>query len=66
MNGPGELQIKKIPIPQPKWGEVLVKMECAPIYPSDIYYMKGEYDESNIFQTKYPSCPGVEGSGTIV
>ena len=66
MDSPGELQMKKIPIPQPAWGEVLIKVECAPINPSDLYYMKGDYDKSDVMTTKYPTSPGWEGSGTIV
>jgi NADPH2:quinone reductase len=31
--------VKQIPVP--RTGEVLIKVECAPINPSDIYYMTG-------------------------
>jgi NADPH:quinone reductase len=57
----GPLTIGTVKVPQPLDGEVLVKMACAPVNPSDLLRIKsisGEYIDSFI--------PGIEGSGTIV
>jgi NADPH:quinone reductase len=57
----GPLTIGTVKVPQPKDGEVLVKMACAPVNPSDFMRIKsisGESIDSFI--------PGIEGSGTIV
>ena len=35
--------LKLVPIPVPKSGQILVKMEAAPINPGDIAFMKGLY-----------------------
>ena len=49
-------------LPKPRSGQVLIKVECAVINPSDIYMMQGNY--SGTFE--YPLTPGAEGSGTVV
>lgn len=51
-----------IEVPQPRSGQVLIKVECAVINPSDIYMMQGDYNG----EFKYPLTPGAEGSGTVV
>lgn len=33
---PGKQQLKRIPIPVPASGEVLIKVDCAPINISDV------------------------------
>jgi len=40
-------------------------MAC-PINPSDLYYMKGWYDDYDLFKTTYPNAPGWEGAGLVV
>lgn len=62
----GSLQIQRIPIPEPVSGEVLIKCMAAPLNPSDIYMMKGYYDENECFKITYPNVPGVEGAGLVV
>jgi NADPH:quinone reductase-like Zn-dependent oxidoreductase len=49
-------------IPVPADGEVLIKVECAVLNPSDLYHIRGDYNG----EYKYPLTPGVEGSGTVV
>ena len=49
-------------IPKPRSGQVLIKVECAVINPSDIYMMQGKYNGN----FTYPLTPGAEGSGTVV
>ena len=45
-----------------KPGQVLIKVECAVINPSDIYMMQGNYNGTY----EYPVTPGGEGSGTVI
>ena len=49
-------------IPVPGDGQILIKVEFAPLHPSDLYFMQGKY-ATNI---DYPVVPGGEGSGTVV
>lgn len=58
--------MKKIPVPKPQWNEVLIKVMAAPINPSDIAFMKGFYDEYQLFKIPYPNSPGWEGAGIVV
>jgi NADPH2:quinone reductase len=61
MEAGGKLLIKSIPVPEPGPGEVLVKMTAAPINPSDLANLSGDY-----LTGSWPFTPGLEGSGTIV
>lgn len=47
--------------PQPSVGEVLVKVQAAPINPSDIAFVRGGYN----IQKSLPAIPGFEGTGII-
>jgi NADPH:quinone reductase-like Zn-dependent oxidoreductase len=58
----GELFYEETPVPLPGKGEVLVKMEYAPVNPSDLSFLQGSYAE----KPSYPAIPGIEGSGTVV
>lgn len=58
----GKLLIDEVPVPKPGKGEVLVKMEYAPINPSDLSFLNGSYANKPV----YPVVPGIEGSGTVV
>jgi NADPH:quinone reductase-like Zn-dependent oxidoreductase len=72
--GEGKWEIEKIPVPRPGPGEVLVKIECAPVNPSDTYFIRGMYkslgadseNEEKMAAFKYPTAPGWEGSGTVI
>lgn len=57
----GILKIEQVPVPDPGPGEVLVKMDAAPLNPSDLALLAGGYMERS-----YPFTPGLEGSGTVV
>lgn len=40
---------------------------AAPLNPSDMYMLKGMYDENGgVFKINYPTVPGWEGSGIVV
>ena len=39
---------------------------AAPINPSDLYCMKGMYDDFDLFKTTYPGAPGWEGAGLVI
>lgn len=49
-------------IPVPASGQVLIRVECGVINPTDTYFMSGQYNGTY----DYPLVPGVEGSGTVV
>lgn len=53
-------------MPEPRSGEILVKVMAAPLNPSDMYMLKGFYDEGECFKITYPIVPGWEGSGVVV
>ena len=55
------LIVEQVPIPRPGPGELLIKMDAAPVNPSDLALLAGGYMERS-----YPFTPGLEGSGTVV
>ena len=55
-------QVHEVPRPQPQSGQVLVRMESAPINPSDLQYILGHY----AIKPTLPAIPGFEGAGTVV
>lgn len=62
---PGEpasvLNMTDMPRPEPKSGEVLVRMLAAPVNPSDLMYIRGQYT----FPPLCPATPGFEGVGVV-
>ncbi len=48
--------------PIPAKGQVLIKVECGVINPTDTYFMAGKYNGNY----EYPLVPGLEGSGTVI
>lgn len=59
----GRLQVRRLPVPKPGPGDVLVRMAASTINPSDIGFM---YSTSGYSDRKLPVTPGIEGSGTVV
>ncbi len=55
------LRVKDIAPPQPKPGEVLVRMLLSPVNPSDLMTVRGVYGK----QPKLPATPGYEGVGVV-
>ena len=59
---PGSLPVvEEIPVPEPGPGEVLIKIEAAPVNPSDLGSIK-----RNLAGDFKPFTPGLEGAGTVV
>jgi NADPH:quinone reductase-like Zn-dependent oxidoreductase len=56
------LRIEERPVPAPGRGEVLVRMEAAPVNPSDLLFLQGLYG----VKKQLPTVPGWEGAGTVV
>lgn len=61
--GPPEqvLFIRDIPVPQPGFGEVRVRMLTSPINPSDLMFIQGVYS----VKPTLPAVPGFEGVGVV-
>jgi NADPH2:quinone reductase len=59
----GPLVIRRLPVPKPGPGQVLVRMAAATINPSDIGFLSGH---GTYAERKLPVIPGLEGSGTVV
>jgi NADPH:quinone reductase len=58
----GVLQVRDVPPPpEPKRGEVRVRMLASPINPSDLLMIRGEYGRQN----PLPMTPGFEGVGVV-
>jgi len=55
------LQVRDVPKPEPRRGEVLVRMLASPINPSDIMYVEGRYT----IKPDLPATPGFEGVGVV-
>ena len=62
--GPREdvLQYEEVPVPEPKRGEVLIKIEAASLNRADLSLRKGAY---RISPDQLPVIPGREFAGTI-
>jgi NADPH:quinone reductase-like Zn-dependent oxidoreductase len=55
------LLLRDVPVPQPKRGEVRVRMLACPINPSDVMTIRGQYGR----QPPLPATPGFEGVGIV-
>lgn len=56
------LEISEVPIPKPKSGELLVKLEACGVCHSDVHFWKGEHE----LPGPLPQIMGHEGIGRIV
>ena len=56
------LTVEDIPTPQPKLGQVLIKMAAAAVNPSDLVFLRNQYG----VKKKLPVVPGFEGAGTVM
>src|SRR5579871_4848447 len=55
------LQVRELPEPQPGFRQVRVRMLAAPMNPSDMLTVQGQYGK----QPKLPATPGYEGVGVV-
>lgn len=62
LSGPEQFKTDTISLPSLKAGQVLVKMAFAPVNPSDLAFLTGNYGLKKAF----PVVPGLEGSGLVV
>lgn len=60
-SGPASVVVRDIPPPEPGPGEVLVKVTCSPVNPSDVLYCSGLYGKP----PQLPVTPGFEGCGVV-
>lgn len=56
------VEFAEIPVPEPKEGQVLIRMRMANINPSDLHFIKGEYGQPR--RKGFPA--GFEGVGDVV
>ena len=57
-----QLATRRVPVPRPGPGEVLVKIAATPINPSDLARIRNVTEPSE----RLAFIPGIEGSGTVV
>ena len=55
------LRVRDVDVPQPKSGELLVRMLLSPVNPSDLMTIRGVYGK----QPALPCTPGYEGVGVV-
>ena len=58
----GGVELVERPVPEPKRGQVLVRMRAAPINPNDLLLLDGTYEVKKPLGT----IAGFEGTGTVV
>jgi NADPH2:quinone reductase len=63
--GPEVLVMREFEKPQPKAGEVLVKLAFAGVSFADVYMRRGYYKPPHTYATQLPYTPGVDGVGII-
>jgi NADPH:quinone reductase-like Zn-dependent oxidoreductase len=56
------LFVRELATPQPRGGQVLVKMHTAAVNPSDLMFLRDRYG----VRRELPTTPGFEGCGTVV
>lgn len=58
----GKLRFRRLPVPKPGRGQVLVRVHAAPCNPADLLYLEGRYG----IDRPLPATPGFEGAGVVV
>jgi len=57
-----KLRLAELAVPEPRHGEVLVRMHAAPCNPADLLYLEGRYG----IDRPLPATLGFEGAGVVV
>jgi len=60
VGGPEAMRVEEIPVPRPKGGEALVRLEAAGVNFIDVYKRTG------LYRIPLPATIGEEGAGTVV
>ncbi|MDR8407381.1 zinc-dependent alcohol dehydrogenase family protein [Nonomuraea sp. 3-1Str] len=55
------LAVERVPAPEPGPGQVLVRVDTAPVHASDLHLMRGRYG----FAPSFPAVLGLEGVGMV-
>ena len=63
--GPEVIARRKIPVPKPGAGEVLIRLAWSGINFMDIHTRQGKYAGSQTYPQTTPTTLGIEGPGTI-
>jgi NADPH:quinone reductase-like Zn-dependent oxidoreductase len=59
---PGDvLAVERVPVPEPGPGQVLIRVEAAPVHASDLHIIRGRYG----FAPEFPAVLGLECVGTV-
>ena len=62
---PDVCELRKVPVPSPADGEVLVELDYAGVNFIDVYMRNGTYARSRTYATPLPLVLGMEGSGRV-
>jgi NADPH2:quinone reductase len=63
--GPDQLRLGDVPAPEPKSGEVLVKLSYAGVNFIDVYMRSGVFKRSDTYAQTPPMVIGMEGAGQV-
>ncbi len=55
--------IAQVPVPEPGPGEALVRINCRPVNPSDVFAVTGVYP--GFVPKDFPAVPGLEGASCL-
>ncbi|WP_197042711.1 zinc-dependent alcohol dehydrogenase family protein [Microbispora rosea] len=59
---PGDvLTVRRVPVPAPGPGQVLVRVDAAPVHAGDLHVIRGRYG----YAPPFPAVPGLECAGTV-
>jgi NADPH:quinone reductase len=61
LGGPEVLEIENLPLPEPKEGEVRIKVQAIGLNRAEVMFRTGQYVE----QPQFPSRIGVEAAGVV-
>jgi NADPH:quinone reductase len=57
-------ELVTVPVPEPKQGEVLIKVQLRVVNPVDIYTLMGAYEPALPLE-HWPIVPGLDGMGVV-